>query len=114
MLWLRGSELYRRGYRPQGDPVHFLKDFPGQEQTSPDAFVLEMARSVVEACCLCIVLNQRPDDPAYRRPRDDVPDLRSHANRLLPHWHPSRQTWGQDQGKSSDTEWPMARVIPTT
>ena len=29
MLWLRGSELYRKGHRPSGDPVHFVKDIPG-------------------------------------------------------------------------------------
>ena len=37
MLWLRGSELCKRGRHPQCDPVHFLKDIPGQETTSPDA-----------------------------------------------------------------------------
>ena len=72
MLWLHGSELYRSGRRPPGDPVHFLKDIPGQEASNPDAFVWECARYIVEACCLCIDLNQRPDDSPYRQPRDDV------------------------------------------
>ena len=53
---------------PRDDPVHFTADLPGEGTNHRQAFVYEMARYLVNASCLCIELNQSPQDPPYRRP----------------------------------------------
>ena len=59
MLWVRGSELYKRGEHPAGDVWHFL---PTLKSRVGNAFVDDCADYVQTACELCIELNQDPHD----------------------------------------------------
>ena len=62
MLVIRGSELYSHGYRPNGDPWHFLPGRPGDDEDR--AFVAEPAAFIIDAASREIELFGALGDPA--------------------------------------------------
>ncbi|CAK0884718.1 unnamed protein product, partial [Prorocentrum cordatum] len=59
MLWLRGSELNGQGGRPVGDNWHFPPTLRGR---SGEAFVEDVAKCALKACCARVEVNRDPSD----------------------------------------------------